>query len=185
MILVFLYGPPAVGKLTVAKKLADLTGFKLFHNHLTVDLVTSLFDFTHESAQKLSSEFRLEMLEEAAKANLNVIFTYVYAKNLDDDFVEKVIKIIEKNKGKVLFVQLYCEQKELEKRVLHKSRKKFSKIKSLEIFKEVTRKHDLFSPILKQESLKIDNTFLSAKKTAQKIIEHYSHLQGRSSDFLP
>ena len=30
----FLYGAPAVGKLTVAKELADLTGYKLFHNHL-------------------------------------------------------------------------------------------------------------------------------------------------------
>ncbi len=36
MRLVFIYGPPGVGKLTVARELAALTGFKLFHNHLTV-----------------------------------------------------------------------------------------------------------------------------------------------------
>ncbi len=35
--LVYLYGPPAVGKLTVATELQRLTGFRLFHNHLTVD----------------------------------------------------------------------------------------------------------------------------------------------------
>ena len=42
MRLVVLYGPPGVGKLTVGTELSELTGFKLFHNHLTVNLVTSV-----------------------------------------------------------------------------------------------------------------------------------------------
>ncbi|MEO1956129.1 MAG: AAA family ATPase, partial [Gammaproteobacteria bacterium] len=37
MKVIFLYGPPASGKLTIAKKLADKTGISLFHNHLTFD----------------------------------------------------------------------------------------------------------------------------------------------------
>lgn len=45
MELVVIYGAPGVGKLTVARELARKTGYKLFHNHLTVDLVKSLFDF--------------------------------------------------------------------------------------------------------------------------------------------
>jgi replication-associated recombination protein RarA len=45
MNLIFLYGPPGVGKLTVAQELAGMTGYKLFHNHLTVDLVYAVFDF--------------------------------------------------------------------------------------------------------------------------------------------
>ena len=48
MKLIFLHGLPGVGKLTVARQLAALTGFKLFHNHLTVDLVTSVFEFGSE-----------------------------------------------------------------------------------------------------------------------------------------
>jgi hypothetical protein len=43
MRLVVLYGPPGVGKLTVGTALSELTGFKLFLNHLTVNLVTSVF----------------------------------------------------------------------------------------------------------------------------------------------
>ncbi|MBD0327065.1 MAG: AAA family ATPase, partial [Pyrinomonadaceae bacterium] len=45
MKLIFLHGLPGVGKLTVARELAKLTGFKVFHNHLAVDLVESLFEF--------------------------------------------------------------------------------------------------------------------------------------------
>ena len=43
MKLILLYGPPAVGKLTIAKELARLTGFKLFHAHLTSDVVEAIF----------------------------------------------------------------------------------------------------------------------------------------------
>jgi tRNA uridine 5-carbamoylmethylation protein Kti12 len=48
MRLVFIYGLPATGKLTVARELSSLTGFRLFHNHLAVDLLLSLFDFESE-----------------------------------------------------------------------------------------------------------------------------------------
>src|SRR6478609_6185984 len=107
MNLIFLYGPPATGKLTVAQELVKLTGYKLLHNHLTVDLVSAFFDFESEQAQRLSSKFRLEMLEEAAKTNIpGIIFTYVYAKDLDDQFVKSVIDSITPFDGKVLFVFL-------------------------------------------------------------------------------
>ena len=76
MKLIFLYGPPASGKYTIAKALAEKTEYKLFHNHLTVDLVTSIFPFDSDQLPRLSEKFRLEMFEEAAKANVEgIIFT--------------------------------------------------------------------------------------------------------------
>ena len=43
--LVFLHGLPGVGKLTVARELAQLTGYKLFHTTTSaVDLVGSVFE---------------------------------------------------------------------------------------------------------------------------------------------
>jgi len=33
---VIIFGPPAVGKMSVGHELANLTGLKLFHNHMTM-----------------------------------------------------------------------------------------------------------------------------------------------------
>jgi broad-specificity NMP kinase len=70
MKLIIIHGAPGVGKLTVARELSRETGYKLFHNHLTVDLVCSMFDFDSEQAIRLSDRFRLEMFEEAARAEI-------------------------------------------------------------------------------------------------------------------
>ena len=43
--LVVLFGPPAVGKMTVGRELERLTGLPLFHNHMTIELVVPFFDF--------------------------------------------------------------------------------------------------------------------------------------------
>ncbi|MBC8077907.1 MAG: hypothetical protein H7Y32_17655, partial [Chloroflexales bacterium] len=42
---VLIFGPPAVGKMTVGHELARPTGLKLFHNHMTIDLVLPFFPF--------------------------------------------------------------------------------------------------------------------------------------------
>lgn len=44
MKLVLIFGPQAVGKMTVGQELAKITGLKLFHNHMTIDLVSN---FSH------------------------------------------------------------------------------------------------------------------------------------------
>ncbi len=174
MNLVFIYGAPATGKLTVAIELAKLTGYKLFHNHLTVDLVTSLFDFNSEQAGKLSSKFRLEILEEAAKAKLQgVIFTYVYAKGLDDPFVSEVVNTVKPHGGNVMFVLLTCKKEELLKRVENDSRKNYKKIHKVDKLKELFDTHDMFSPVPQQQSLIIDNTELNPKEVARQIIRFY------------
>jgi adenylate kinase family enzyme len=43
MKLIFIYGPPASGKLTIAEILSERTGIPLFHNHLSRDLVKDIY----------------------------------------------------------------------------------------------------------------------------------------------
>jgi hypothetical protein len=74
--LIFLHGLPGVGKLTVASELTKLTGFRIFHNHLAVDLVESVFDFGSLPFVELREEVWLTVFTRAVAANLNgLIFT--------------------------------------------------------------------------------------------------------------
>ncbi len=84
MTLVIIFGPPAVGKMAVGMELARLTGFKLFHNHMTVDAVMPVFPFESASYTKLVQEFRERVFEEfAAHGERGLIFTFVWV--LDDE----------------------------------------------------------------------------------------------------
>jgi hypothetical protein len=54
------------GKLTVAKDLAARTGMALFHNHLIVDAVGSVFRFGSDEFVRLRETFWLEVIRTAA-----------------------------------------------------------------------------------------------------------------------
>ena len=42
-VVVFIYGPIAVGKLTVAEILSKKLGYKMIHNHQVADFIDHLF----------------------------------------------------------------------------------------------------------------------------------------------
>ncbi len=173
MKLIFLYGAPAVGKLTVARELARLTSFKVFHNHLSIDCIEPIFDFGTPSFFKLIELIRVETVAEAARENVNLIYTFCYAKDFDDAHVAKIVESVEASGGEVCFVLLTCERNELEKRVLEESRKQYGKANNLEILDEILDKYDLSSPVPERTSLRIDNTQLPSEQTVRKIIEHF------------
>ncbi|MBA2495414.1 MAG: hypothetical protein H0V31_12055 [Acidobacteria bacterium] len=173
MKLIFIYGAPAVGKLTVAGEIARQTNFKVFHNHLSIDCIEPVFEFGTKPFWKIVDLIRVETVAEAARVGQNLIYTFCYAKDFDDAHVAKITKAIEDNGGEVCFVLLVCEKSELEKRVLEKSRLKFNKANNLEILHEILEKYDLFSPVPERESLVIDNMNLSPETVANQIIKHF------------
>jgi shikimate kinase len=174
MKLVFIYGPPAVGKLTVANALAKLTGFRVFHNHLTLEVVLSIFEWGQGPFWELVNRYRLDLLEAAAQAAIpGVIFTFVYAKGHDDDFVHRVVERIQHNGGEVYFVRLECAKKELFRRLRASSRRTFHKMRRAKDLKDLIHQHELFKDVPHANNLVIDNTRLSAKKTAEKIANHF------------
>jgi RNase adaptor protein for sRNA GlmZ degradation len=173
MKLIFIYGAPAVGKLTVANEIAEQTNFKVFHNHLSIDCIEPIFDFGTAPFFRLIELIRVETIAEAARGKVNLIYTFCYAKDSDDAHVAKITETVESNGGEVCFVLLTCERSELERRVLAESRKQFGKANNLEILNEILDKYDLFSPVPERESLQIDNTNLSATQAAREIIEYF------------
>ena len=177
MKLLFIYGSPAVGKLTVANEIAKLTGFKVFHNHLSIDAIEPVFEFGSKSFYKLIEIIRVETVAEAARVGQDLIYTFCYAKGLDDAHVEKIIKVVEDEGGEVCFVLLKAERSELDRRVVEDSRKKMGKAKTVEMMNYFHATYDLLSPVPHRESLIIDNTNLSAGEAGRKIIGHFGFQQ--------
>ena len=174
MKLILIHGSPAVGKLTVAGEIARQTGFKVFHNHLTIDAVSPVFEFGTEPFWKLVHLFRIETIAEAARQNVSLIYTFCYAKGADDAHVEEVLKAVEDGGGEVCFTLLVAEKSEIEKRILSESRLNYMKMKSRKMLRETWEKYELFSPVPFRESLTIDNTNLSAEDAAKQIIAHFN-----------
>jgi tRNA uridine 5-carbamoylmethylation protein Kti12 len=173
MDLIYIYGPPGVGKFTVATELAKITGYRLFHNQLSIEFVKSVFDFGTEPFNRLVLRYRAEIIEEAAKQDVSVIFTSAYVKGLSDPIIKDIVKRVERHGGRVCFVQLFCKREELFRRVSSRSRMRFYKIRSVKFMKELLGKYNHFSRITFRRSLSIDNTRLGPADAAEKIARHY------------
>ena len=83
MTLLVVFGPPAVGKMTVGRAIADASDFRLFHNHHTIEPLLDVFDYGTPPFNKLLGEFRQRVLEEAAAYGTDLVFTLVL--DLEDE----------------------------------------------------------------------------------------------------
>jgi hypothetical protein len=173
MKLVFIHGAPAVGKLTVARELAGLTGFCLFHNHLTVDLIGSVFPFGSEPFVRLREQVWLAVFREAATNNKSLIFTFNPESTVRARFIEDTIEVVESAGGQVCFVELNCSHDELEHRLENPSRKEFGKLSSIEQYRSLKAAGAFRFPKL-PEGLTLDTTNDSPADTAGLIVEFIS-----------
>lgn len=181
---VLIFGPQAVGKMTVGQELAKITGLKLYHNHMTIEMVTPIFDFGTKEGQRLVSLFRKEIFEAAAKSDLEgLIFTYVWAFNHPSDwnYVNEVCKIFESRGGTVYFVELEADLNErLERnksphRLEHKPTKRNIEWSENNLKKslEKYRLNSLEGEITKEEYIRINNTSMSAEEVAKVIKDKF------------
>ncbi|MEJ7576831.1 MAG: AAA family ATPase [Pyrinomonadaceae bacterium] len=180
-----IFGPPAVGKMTVGYELAELTGLKLFHNHMTIDLVLNFFDFGQPQFHRLVSEFRKRIFEEVAASDLpGLIFTFVWALDLDSEreYIERSCNIFRERGASIYFVELQAEQaerlrrNESEFRLSQKPPKRDVE-KSRERLLDDDRKYKLNSDgdfFYEENYLKIDNTDLPADQVARMIVDEFS-----------
>ena len=181
---VLIFGPQAVGKMTVGQELAKITDLKLFHNHMTIDLVSNFFDYNTKEGKRLVHLFRREIFEEVAKSNLNgIIFTYVWAFNMQEDwdYVNQVSQIFESKGGTVYFVELEAdlaerlERNKSSNRLEHKPTKRNIEWSEDELKNsmEKYRLNSLEGELKFSNYIRLNNTNMDAKEVAYIIKENF------------
>jgi hypothetical protein len=182
--LVFIVGPPAVGKMTVGHALAERTGLKLFHNHHTIDLALRFFPYGTPPFHRLVGEFRRRIFEEVAASDLpGLIFTYVWAFDHPSDAaaIEEYASHFRARDGRVVFVELEASQEERLRRnesAFRLAEKPFKRdlAASRRQLLEIDAKYQLSSKGVfddRADYLRIDNTNVSAAEVGERIIARF------------
>ena len=182
---ILIAGPPAVGKMTVGEELSKQLGYPLFHNRHSIELSLDLFAWGTPEFKAINSGVRDLVFSTVAKSK-NVpgfIFTLVIAFDYEEDVqeVNKLFAQFQEEGWRPLLVQLYApletrlERNHTPNRLSHKPSKRKLEL-SRENLLNMEKKYALNSEeeVFPQvESLRIDNTKLSAEEVAQRIISNF------------
>jgi hypothetical protein len=183
MKLVLLFGPQAVGKMTVGQELERKTELKLFHNHMTIELLQPFFGFSDEM-WRISSLMREEIFEAYSKTDqYGMIFTFMWAFNEQEDWkwVDKVTNIFESNGAEVYFVELESDldvrlkRNVTPNRLKHKPSKRNVEDSEKRLLASLDRLrlNSNEGEIDKKNYMKINNSKLSPEQVAEMIIVEF------------
>jgi len=182
--LIVVFGPPAVGKMTVGRAIAERTGLRLFHNHLTIEPVLSIFEFDSPPFARLVRSFREQIFDEVVRSDLpGLIFTCMWS--LDDErdkrFVDEVCDRFLQHGAAVHFVELYATLEERLRR--NRSPERLAAKPSKRDVEASERRllandqkfrlntdGDFFYP---DQHLRIDNTRRAPSEVAAEIVRHF------------
>ena len=188
--LLVIFGPPAVGKMTVGRAVAAASDFRLFHNHLTIEPLLEVFDYGTPPFTRLLGEFRRRTIEEAAAAGTDLVLTFVWGLQLEDDAREVADYIrpyVERGAG-VAFAELHAaldtrlERNRTEHRLAEKRSKRdlawsdgnVREMESQHVMTTAGGADSSGTPgerlLAGQRHLRLDNTGLSAEAAAVEIL---------------
>lgn len=152
--------------------MAALTGYKLFHNHLAVDLLLSVFDFGSAPFVQLREEIWLSVFEEACRSQLpGLIFTFAPERTVRPQFIAEASDVVNANGGKVDFVELVCPLAELKARIDSASRLQHQKLTSLALFEQLHADGTFDTAHMPQPRLTVDTSLSTPQQAALQIVE--------------
>lgn len=170
MRLVFLYGPVASGKLTIARMVAQRTGMALFHNHLVVDAVAAVFAFGSPDFIRLREQFWLETIASAARAGRSLVFTFAPEPTVAADFPERLCRVARAAGGEVVPVALSVTPAAQERRLVDPARAAFGKLRSPALLRELRDAMDACLAAMPPPVLCIDTDTITAEQAAEAIV---------------
>ena len=171
MRLLFIYGPPASGKLTIGRMVADRTGMALFHNHLIVDAVAAVFPFGSEQFVRLREQFWLDTISAAAHAGQSLIFTFAPEPTVSPDFPARLYEAVEHAGGEILSVALDVKDADQEQRLIAADRAMFGKLRSLDLLRQLRPDFTACMTAIPPATLRIDTSRSSPDEAAEAIAQ--------------
>lgn len=177
---IIVIGAHAVGKMSVGKEIAKKLDYKLFHNHMSIEMPLELFDFGTPSFFRLSKSIREIVFEEAMKSETDLIFTYICAFNYPEDviYLNNLIHQFEEKGHTVYLLELYAEvekrltRNQTEYRLQEKPSKRDLEWSNQDLLSGETKyrmKSDA-GEILSKNYLFIDNSNLTPEEVAKQFI---------------
>ena len=109
--LIVVCGPQAVGKMVVAESLRDKLKYNLMINHDSIEISDKIFGFATPAQKEFNAFFREKAFELAVKYNVDLIFTYVTAFELQEerDYLTGLHDLFTKNGGNFYFAELSAD----------------------------------------------------------------------------
>jgi cytidylate kinase len=165
--MIFLYGPPASGKLTVARIVGEKLGFRVLHNHVTIDAVTAVLDFGSPGFHRIVHQLRLDLIAAANEQGIDLVVTFVFSVGEED----AVSAFVAPYEDRVTFVQLLASRDELRRRIGSESRRAHGKLTDVATLDALLEEYDCYTPIAGRESHTLDMNVLSPEEAADRIVE--------------
>ena len=109
--LLVIFGPPAVGKMTVGRAVVARSPFRLFHNHAVIEPLLEVFDYGTPPFMRLLGLWRRQVIEEAADSGTDLVITFVWPLQIEEEAleVEAYIRPYVERGAEVSFVELYAD----------------------------------------------------------------------------
>jgi hypothetical protein len=168
--LLFLYGRPAVGKLTVAREVAARTGGRLFHNHLAVNLALALYDFGTPGFVALREKIWNDVFRQALSDRLPLlIFTFNPENSVPQRFIDGLFAEVAAARGEVIPVELVASEAAIESRLGSESRRIEGKTLGLAAYRDLRAKGVFETPVMPAPRLRLDTERLSPAESAERI----------------
>jgi len=172
---IFLFGRPGVGKLTVGELLAVETGYRLLHNHAVVDLVSALFPFGSPPFVSLREKIWLGTIDACLAAQQSgVIMTFAPESTVTDEFIPVLQKRVIARGG-----QLRSDS-EIETRLKDDSRERFGKLRDVYQFRKLEKAGAFQRPVMPPAELVVETTNSNPLESARAIAKHLRQSAPRS-----
>jgi chloramphenicol 3-O-phosphotransferase len=169
--LIFLFGPTASGKLTVAQAFAARRGFKLFHRHLVEDMASAVFDWGSSNYVRVREYNLLQVFREAVDANYSLVFTFLPERTTRESFISHTKVVVERLGGEVVFVELTCPEAVIEARITNPDRRRWGKVTDVARYRALKAEGAFSYRPMPTPQISIDTSAVDPDEAARRIDE--------------